>query len=83
MYLSYIFNAASGATIVLFGALLFCLAGLAKLVRQKFALSVTLHRHGNLVHSHPHTEAHLEPVQPEESEEFGASKPGEPTGKPV
>jgi manganese/iron transport system permease protein/iron/zinc/copper transport system permease protein len=87
MYLSYIFNAASGATIVLFGALLFCLAGLAKLVRQKFALSVTLHRHGNLVHSHPHTEAHVRPPEKDEKmvekEEFVTPKSVEPTQKPV
>jgi manganese/iron transport system permease protein/iron/zinc/copper transport system permease protein len=30
MYLSYLFDAASGATIVLFGALLFCLAAFIK-----------------------------------------------------
>jgi manganese/iron transport system permease protein/iron/zinc/copper transport system permease protein len=87
MYLSYIFNAASGATIVLFGALLFCLAGLAKLVRQKFALSVTLHRHGDLVHSHPHTEAHIRPPEKDEKmgekEEFTTGKSVEPTQKPV
>ena len=83
MYLSYIFNAASGATIVLFGALLFCLAALARFARQKFALSVTLHRHGSLVHSHPHTEAHVRPASPDKKEEFGAPKPGEPTQKPV
>jgi manganese/iron transport system permease protein/iron/zinc/copper transport system permease protein len=37
MYLSYIFNAASGATIVLFGALLFCLAALIKRCKGLFA----------------------------------------------
>jgi ABC-type Mn2+/Zn2+ transport system permease subunit len=36
MYLSYIFNAASGATIVLFGALLFCLAAFIKRCRVLF-----------------------------------------------
>lgn len=83
MYLSYIFNAASGATIVLFGALLFCLAGMVRLARQKFALRVTLHRHGGLVHSHPHTEAHVRPVMPDEKQEFGAPEPRGPTQKPV
>ena len=36
MYLSYIFNAASGATIVLFGALLFCLTAFIKRCRVLF-----------------------------------------------
>ena len=36
MYLSYIFNAASGATIVLFGALLFCLAAFIKRCKTMF-----------------------------------------------
>jgi manganese/iron transport system permease protein/iron/zinc/copper transport system permease protein len=87
MYLSYVFNAASGATIVLFGALLFCLAGLNRFVRQKFALTVTLHRHGNLIHSHPHTGTHVRPLEKdekmEEKEEFATPKPAEPTRKPV
>jgi manganese/iron transport system permease protein/iron/zinc/copper transport system permease protein len=83
MYLSYIFNVASGATIVLFGAVLFCLAHLAKLAQQKFALSVTLHRHGDLIHSHPHTEAHLKLAEPEEDTGLDTPKPQEPTHKPV
>ena len=65
MYLSYIFNAASGATIVLFGALLFCLAAFYKLIQEKRMLRTTFHRHGNLVHSHPHDPVHVmqDPVQ--------------------
>lgn len=39
MYLSYIFNTASGATIVLFGAFLFCLALPVKLIREKMLRS--------------------------------------------
>lgn len=58
MYLSYIFNAASGATIVLFGALLFCLSVLIKYVREKFILRANLHRHGDLMHAHPHGQGH-------------------------
>ncbi len=58
MYLSYLFNAASGATIVLFGALLFCLSALIKLIREKLILRVNLHRHGDLIHSHPHDNRH-------------------------
>ena len=65
MYLSYIFNAASGATIVLFGALLFCLAAFYKLIQEKRMMRTTLHRHGNLIHSHPHDLVHVmqDPVQ--------------------
>nr|MCH9639568.1 metal ABC transporter permease [Betaproteobacteria bacterium] len=58
MYLSYLFNAASGATIVLFGALLFCIAALTKHVREKRILRANLHRHGGLVHSHPYDPDH-------------------------
>lgn len=58
MYLSYLFNAASGATIVLFGALLFCIAALTKHVREKRILRANLHRHGGLVHSHPYDPEH-------------------------
>ncbi|MGH8762793.1 MAG: nickel-responsive transcriptional regulator NikR [Nitrosospira sp.] len=58
MYLSYIFNAASGATIVLFGASLFCLAALIKRIREKLMLRFNVHRHGNLIHSHPHDHRH-------------------------
>lgn len=58
MYLSYILNAASGATIVLFGALLFCLSALIKRIREKLMLRLTVHRHGNLIHSHPHDQSH-------------------------
>lgn len=58
MYLSYILNAASGATIVLFGALLFCLSALIKHIREKLVLRLNLHRHGDLIHSHPHDRRH-------------------------
>ena len=37
MYLSYAFNAASGATIVLFGSAVFCLSLLVKPVRARYA----------------------------------------------
>ena len=58
IYLSYIFNAASGATIVLFGASLFCLALFVRVIRKKFIMHTHLHRHGNLVHSHMHDHLH-------------------------
>lgn len=54
MYLSYTLNAASGATIVLFGASLFCLVALINYVYHKITLHEHLHRHGVLVHSHSH-----------------------------
>lgn len=59
MYMSYIFNAASGATIVLFGALLFCLMAAIKFIREKFMLRANFHRHGSLRHFHPHDEGHV------------------------
>ncbi|SET54205.1 manganese/iron transport system permease protein/iron/zinc/copper transport system permease protein [Nitrosomonas marina] len=52
MFLSYFFNVASGATIVLFGALIFCFSVLARHIREKILLQSNLHRHGNLIHSH-------------------------------
>lgn len=58
MYLSYIFNAASGATIVLVGALLFCLSLLIKFIRERFILHSHLHSHGDLIHAHPHGPKH-------------------------
>ncbi len=54
MYSSYFFNVASGATIVLFGALIFCLAVLVRNIRERIALRKNFHRHGNLIHSHSH-----------------------------
>lgn len=57
MYLSYIFNAASGATIVLFGALLFCLSLAVRVILEKFVLHTHLHKHGRIVHAHPHDSA--------------------------
>lgn len=54
MYLSYTFNVASGATIVLFGASLFCLVGLIKFIQDKMLLHEHIHNHGTLVHAHSH-----------------------------
>ncbi|SER05976.1 manganese/iron transport system permease protein/iron/zinc/copper transport system permease protein [Nitrosomonas sp. Nm51] len=53
MFLSYFFNVSSGATIVLFGAMIFCFAVLIRHIREKIALQANFHRHGNLIHSHP------------------------------
>ena len=80
MYLSYIFNAASGATIVLFGALLFCLAALNKLVREKFMLRANLHRHGDLMHTHLHGKGHGTPNDRSENGKTGADAPAQKTG---
>ena len=52
MYLSYFFNIASGATIVLFGAFIFCLSVFTRYIREKISLYTNLHRHGDLIHSH-------------------------------
>jgi manganese/iron transport system permease protein/iron/zinc/copper transport system permease protein len=48
MYLSYILNIASGAAIVLFSALLFCLSLLLKPVRKKRMLRKRFQHHGRL-----------------------------------
>ncbi|MCB1949586.1 metal ABC transporter permease [Nitrosomonas sp.] len=53
MFLSYFFNIASGATIVLFGAAIFCFSVMVRHVRERIALQANFHRHGNLIHSHP------------------------------
>jgi manganese/iron transport system permease protein/iron/zinc/copper transport system permease protein len=55
LFLSYHLNVASGATIVLFGALLFGCAWLGRGIALRMAARhVHPHRHGNLVHAHPH-----------------------------
>ena len=48
MYLSYVFNIASGAAIVLFSALLFCLSLLLKPVRKKRMLRRRFQHHSRL-----------------------------------
>ncbi|HKJ21565.1 MAG TPA: metal ABC transporter permease [Gammaproteobacteria bacterium] len=52
MYLSYYFNAASGATIVLFGACVFIIVSAINYIKERFILREQTHRHGHLVHTH-------------------------------
>jgi ABC-type Mn2+/Zn2+ transport system permease subunit len=55
LFLSYHLNVASGATIVLFGAVLFGAAWLLRGILLRVAAShAHPHRHGRLVHVHPH-----------------------------
>jgi ABC-type Mn2+/Zn2+ transport system permease subunit len=55
LFLSYHLNVASGATIVLFGAILFGAAWLLRGIQLRVEAShVHQHRHGGLVHAHPH-----------------------------
>jgi len=54
MYASYQFDAASGATIVLSGAFIFCSVLFYKFVRDKFDNHEHMHSHGNISHSHEH-----------------------------
>jgi len=54
MYLSYYFNAASGATIVLFAASVFCLAMFYNYVRRLVLLHEHAHQHGVVQHLHEH-----------------------------
>jgi manganese/iron transport system permease protein/iron/zinc/copper transport system permease protein len=57
MYLSYYFNAASGATIVLFAAAVFCTAMLYNYVRKRMLVHEHAHRHGAVEHLHEHPQA--------------------------
>jgi len=54
MYSSYQFDAASGATIVLCGAFIFCVVLIAKFIIDKTDNHEHMHSHGGLVHSHEH-----------------------------
>jgi ABC-type Mn2+/Zn2+ transport system permease subunit len=55
LFLSYHLNVASGATIVLFGAVLFGAAWLLRGIQMRLTAShVHVHQHGGLVHAHPH-----------------------------
>lgn len=57
MYLSYHFNAASGATIVLFGATIFCVVLLVTYLKEKFTHHDHTHAHGETTHDHHHDHA--------------------------
>ena len=63
MYLSYYFNAASGATIVLFAAGVFCVALFYNFVRRRILLHEHAHQHGVVqhLHEHPHATGHEHP----------------------
>ncbi len=54
MFSSYHFDAASGATIVLCGAIIFCSVLFYNFIRDKMDTHEHLHSHGGVVHSHPH-----------------------------
>lgn len=58
MYLSYYFNAASGATIVLFGAAIFIVVSVINYFKERYVLREQTHRHGELVHTHRVTPGH-------------------------
>ncbi len=55
LYASYHFDAASGATIVLFGAGIFILVLLYHHLRERLAVHEHLHYHDGVAHAHPHT----------------------------
>lgn len=54
MYSSYQFDAASGATIVLSGAFIFCSVLLFNFVKDKIDNHEHMHSHGGMMHSHTH-----------------------------
>jgi manganese/iron transport system permease protein/iron/zinc/copper transport system permease protein len=71
LFLSYHLNIASGAAIVLFGAVLFAAAWLLRGIALRMAARhMHLHRHGDVVHAHPHLHGpehphgHREPSRP-------------------
>lgn len=55
LYASYHFDAASGATIVLFGAAAFLVALIYTRIRERLTMHEHLHYHGDVAHAHPHT----------------------------
>ncbi len=55
LFFSYYLNAASGATIVLFGMALFALAWLYRIWRDRYVTHIHPHRHGDTLHAHPHS----------------------------
>ncbi len=57
MYVSYHLDVASGATIVLVGALMFCIVLFVSWVREKLVEHEHLHQHGSIMHSHPDSHA--------------------------
>jgi len=74
MYLSYYFNAASGATIVLFGASVFILVSAFNYFKERYVYRERTHRHGELVHTHrvgpghtKHNHTHHEHTHDEET----------------
>jgi len=57
MYSSYQFDAASGATIVLSGAFIFCIVLFYTYVKEKMENHQHMHSHGDIKHTHPHQHA--------------------------
>lgn len=55
LYVSYYLDTASGATMVLIGALVFCAAWGWRGWRDRHAFHAHAHRHGAVVHSHAHS----------------------------
>jgi len=54
MYLSYHLDAASGATIVIIGGIIFAIAWALRIYRNRFATHAHVHKHGPNRHAHPH-----------------------------
>ena len=54
MYSSYHLDVASGAAIVLFGAVIFCLVWAFNYWREKKVMHTHRHLHGDVIHTHPH-----------------------------
>ena len=57
MFASYHLDTASGATVVIVGAVLFGAAWTWRSISDRFAYHAHAHRHGPIVHAHPHDHA--------------------------
>jgi manganese/iron transport system permease protein/iron/zinc/copper transport system permease protein len=74
MYLSYYFNAASGATIVLFAASVFCLAMFYNYIRRRILIHEHAHQHGIIEHEHPHATEHEHPHEKEAGKQVSSAQ---------
>lgn len=79
MYLSYYFNAASGATIVLFAASVFCLAMFYNYIRRRILIHEHAHQHGITEHEHPHATEHEHPHEKDEEKRVSSAQVQEGT----
>ncbi|MFQ5900775.1 MAG: metal ABC transporter permease [Thermodesulfobacteriota bacterium] len=59
IYLSYYLDTASGATIVLFAAAVFCFVLVYNQIKTRLAVHEHIHKHGEFRHAHSHTHSEI------------------------